>query len=324
MNKKELSLIMLKILLLTVVLVAVNGAGSLLLPTTENAPPDPAAVATDPPPAQSSGSFFAVLFVVLLLQTVALAYPVLRARWHGWRLVATVALLYFGTVTFMSQIESLIYLGGKMPEGMVRGLFAMGLFNAVVFAPILVLVLGKWRSESGADAPRASTQEPRHGLGPWLSRALLAGAAYLALYYLFGYYVAWQDPGLREYYGGTDPGSFIAQILSVVRATPWMLPVQFVRGLLWVGLGLLVVRMMRGGWWESGLALAMLFAMPSFYLLLPNEMMPEPIRMAHLVETLPYQFLFGWLVAWLFRAARLVAAGSDTDPAGQRRARQGA
>jgi hypothetical protein len=136
---------------------------------------------------------------------------------------------------------------------------------------------------------------------------LIAGAVFLALYYLFGYYVAWQNPTVREYYGGSDPGSFFAQILSVTRDTPWMLPVQFVRGLLWVGLGLLVVRMMRGGWKESGLAASLLFAVPSLYLLLPNPMMPESVRVAHLVETLPYQFLFGWLIAWLFRSPGRVA-----------------
>jgi len=28
--------------------------------------------------------------------------------------------------------------------------------------------------------------------------------------------------------------------------------------------------------------------------------MPEAVRLTHLVETLPYQFLFGWFAAWLF------------------------
>lgn len=322
MNKKELSLIIIKILSLTVLLVAVNGVGSRLLPAADSAPRAPEAVVADPLPAQPSGSFLGIVFLVLLLQTAALAYPVLRARWRGWRLVAAVALLYFGTVTFMSQIESLIYLGGKMPDGMVVGLFAMGLFNAVVFAPILVLVLGEWRGEMDVGGQPTSAEGSRRAREPWVSRALLAGAAFLALYYLFGYYVAWQNPVLREYYGGTDPGSFFAQVLSVVQVTPWMLPVQFVRGLLWVGMGLLVIRMMRGGWWESGLALAALFAVPSLYLLLPNEMMPEPVRMAHLIETVPYQFLFGWLVAWLFRTRDLAAAGTDVDPAGPARAAQ--
>lgn len=284
MTAKKPGLIVLRIVLLTVILTFVNGIGSRFLPATESAPPD-----------QSSGWFLGLVFLILLLQTIALSYPVLRSRWSGWRLTATVALLYFGTVTFMSQVESLIYLGGKMPDGMLAGLFAMGLFNAVVFAPILVLVLGAWQQDE-----HRATAAPRTP-SPWLGRALVAGGVYLALYYLFGYFVAWQDPVVRDYYGGADPESFLGHMLSVARDTPWMLAVQLARGLLWVALALLVRRMMRGGWWESGLATALLFSVPALYLLLPNPLMPEPVRMAHLLETAPYQFLFGFWVAWLFR-----------------------
>ena len=87
---------------------------------------------------------------------------------------------------------------------------------------------------------------------------------------------------------------------GIAQGTPWMIPFQYLRGLMWVGLAILVIRIMKGAWWEAGLATALLFAVPSLYLLLPNELMPEPIRMGHLIETLPYQFMFGWFAAWLF------------------------
>ncbi|MBP1607151.1 MAG: hypothetical protein H6Q08_2525, partial [Acidobacteria bacterium] len=88
-----------RILALTVVLVMVQGLGSRLLPAPE---------AAAQPSTQPSGSFLAIVLAVSLLQTIALAYPVLRSRWHGWRLIGTVFVLYFGTVTFMSQIESMV------------------------------------------------------------------------------------------------------------------------------------------------------------------------------------------------------------------------
>ncbi len=80
-----------------------------------------------------------------------------------------------------------------------------------------------------------------------------------------------------------------------------MILLQFARGLLWAALALLVIRMMKGAWWEAGLALAVLFSVPVFYLLFPNPFMPAAVRMTHLLETAPYQFLFAWLAAWLFR-----------------------
>jgi hypothetical protein len=39
--------------------------------------------------------------------------------------------------------------------------------------------------------------------------------------------------------------------------------------------------------------------------------MRAPIRMTHLVETAPYQFLFGWFLAWLWRE---VPQGSGWSP----------
>jgi hypothetical protein len=58
--------------------------------------------------------------------------------------------------------------------------------------------------------------------------------------------------------------------------------------------------MMKGAWWQVAFAVSLLFTVPSIYLLFPNPMMPEAVRVAHLVETAPYQFLFGWFVVWLF------------------------
>jgi hypothetical protein len=295
MRSRGRGLIVVKLLLLAVLLLALNGVGSRFLPPAQGPPAEQAA---SPAPASS---LLGLVFAILLLQTLALAYPVLRSRLYGWRLVFTMALLYFGTVTFMSQVESLVYLRQKMPEGMLAGLFAMGLFNAVVFAPVLVSVLGAWRPRAPETRAPASSGRAQGSPGAWLWRALVGAAVYLALYYAFGYFVAWRNPVVRDYYGGTDPGSFLAQVASLARETPWMMPLQFARGLLWVGLALLVVRTMRGAWWEAGLATALLFAVPSLYLLLPNPLMPEAVRIAHLVKTTPYQFAFGWFVAWLFR-----------------------
>ena len=86
-------------------------------------------------------------------------------------------------------------------------------------------------------------------------------------------------------------------------AIPWLGPFQAFRGLLWAGLALLVIHMMRGRWWEKGLATGLLFAvLMNAQLLLPNLHMPASVRMVHLVETASSNFILGWWLAWLFRA----------------------
>ena len=278
-----------RIAALTLVCIVVQGIGSRFLPASGT---------TSQPPPQPSAGFFAVVLTVALLQTIALAYPAIRSRWHGWLLTGTVFILYFGVVTVQSQVESWVYLGHRLPAGMVRGIFLMGLFNALAFSPLLVLILGKARSAGGD--PGEPVSHLRLTWRAWAWRLGTGAVVFTALYYLFGYYVAWKNPEVRAYYGGTDPGTLLAQMHTIVRDTPWVLLLQLVRGLGWVLLALPVIRMMRGPWWEAGLALALLFAVPTAYLLFPNPLMPETVRMTHLLETAPYQFLFGWFVGWLF------------------------
>ena len=293
MTKKQMGMLGAKIIALSIVLMIVMAIGAQFIPTFPDAAGGAGAGTGDP----SAGSSTLLPAMLIILQTVALAYLVVRSRWFGWRLLATVFVLFFGTFTVLSQIESIIYLNDKMQTGMQFGIFLMGLFAAAVFSPILVLALDKWKRNPASESEISTPTEARRS---WRWTLPLGGAIYLAFYYLFGYYVAWQIPEVREYYQGIDPGSFLAQMQSIVRHTPWMVPVQFLRGLGWALLALLAVRMMRGPWWEAGLALALLFTIPSLYLLLPNPIMPEVIRMAHLMETVPCQFIYGWLMAFVF------------------------
>lgn len=312
MRGKELGILVVKIVFLAVLLMIVNGIGSLFLPAAQTEVAGQASeAAVERAPAPPSGSFMAVVLMVMLMQVIVLSYPTVLSKWSGWKLALAVFLLYFGTVTFMGQIESLVYLGERMPDGMLSGIFAMGLFAAAVFSPVAVLVLGKWKTGTSA-SPTSAHREPT-SVGEWAWKTAVGGLVFLSLYYLFGYFVAWKNPVVRDYYGGTDPGSFLSQMSSVAASTPWMLPFQYFRGLLWVALAVLVIRMMKGSWWQVALAVSLLFTVPAFYLLFPNPMMPEAVRMAHLVETAPYQFLFGWFVVWLF--SRLGAGGLDAQPA---------
>jgi hypothetical protein len=70
--------------------------------------------------------------------------------------------------------------------------------------------------------------------------------------------------------------------------------------------------MMKGQWPETALAIGLLFAVVmNARLLLPNPYMPEPVRMAHLVETASSNFIFGLFTGWLLapksRLAQILA-----------------
>jgi hypothetical protein len=125
--------------------------------------------------------------------------------------------------------------------------------------------------------------------------------AYVFLYFTFGYFIAWKNPAVRAYYGGGELSGFITHITTLLRSEPMLFLLQGARALLWTAIALPVIKMMKGEWWERGLAVGLLFAVMTSQLLLPNPLMPSEVRMVHLVETASSNFLFGWVVVLILR-----------------------
>lgn len=260
-----------------------------------------------PNPAQAD-SVFAALLAVSFLNTAVLAYVILRSRWAGWKLILAIFFIFYGVTTVMSQIETAFFVT-RLPPGMLPRLFLSGAIIAALFSPLAVLILGKRRLGRTDDE---SPLRLNMAAGEWVSKLSLIVIAYVVIYFTFGYFIAWKSEAVRAYYGGSDPGSFLGQMSTVVRDTPWLLPLQAVRALMWTAIAVPVIRMMRGQWWEAGLAVALLFAVVmNSQLLLPNPLMPQEVRVVHLLETASSNFLFGWLVVLVLRGGR--RSGSEPE-----------
>ena len=261
-----------------------------LLPT----PPE------QPAPAQAAATL-AALLAVSFLNTAVLAYVILRSRWAGWKLILVIFFVLYGVVTVMPQIETAFFVT-RLPPGMLPRLFLSGAIIAALFSPLAVLILGKRKPARTGDASPPRLKMPA---GEWVGKLSLIVIAYVAIYFTFGYFIAWKSAAVRAYYGGSDPGSFPAQLSTVVRDTPLLLPLQAARALLWAAIAVPVIRMTKGQWWEAGLAVALLFAVVmNSQLLLPNPLMPREVRMVHLLETATSNFLFGWLLVLVLRGWR--------------------
>jgi len=262
-----------------------------VLPTPSDAQPAPA----------ETGATLAALWAVSFLNTAVLAYVIVRSRRSGWELVLTIFFILYGVTTIMPQIETAFFLT-RLPPGMLPRLFLSGALIAALFSPLAVLLLGKRSADRTEDKGPPRLKMPA---GEWVGKLSLIVIAYVVIYFTFGYFIAWKSAAVRAYYGGSDPGSFPAQMSSVVRDTPLLLPLQAVRALLWAAIAVPVIRMMKGRWWEAGLAVALLFAVVmNSQLLLPNPLMPREVRMVHLLETASSNFLFGWLMVLVLRGRR--------------------
>lgn len=132
----------------------------------------------------------------------------------------------------------------------------------------------------------------------WIWRLAVAAVLYVIVYFTFGYYVAWRTPGLPEFYGGTDPGTFLGQLANVMRDTPWLYAVALFRGLIWAGIGCIIIRMHKGKAWETVLATGLSFTvLMNAALLFPNPFFPPVVLHAHTIELVSSNFLYGILFA---------------------------
>lgn len=246
---------------------------------------------------EQAGGAMAALWAVCFLDTIVLTYIILRSRWAGWRLMATVFFIFYGVMTFMSQIESAVFIT-QLPAGMLPRLFLMGILIAAPFSVSAVLILGKRKADNENTSPNTRLVMPAM---EWAWKVAVIIIAYVVLYFTFGYYIAWKNPEVRAYYNGIDEGSFFAHMNVVLKNDTWLIFFQMMRAILWLAIALPVIRMMKGQWQETALAVGLLFAVVmNAQILLPNPYMPEAVRMAHLVETAPSNFIFGFLIGWLF------------------------
>ncbi len=251
---------------------------------------------TPPQTPEQAGQTMLALLAVCFLNSIVLTHLTLRSDWSGWRLMAAVFVVFYGVTTFMGQIESAVFVT-RLPAGTLPRLFLMGILVVAPYSVLSVLILGRGRGSAAVREPGSRLVMPA---GEWAWKLGLIAVVYVTLYFTFGYFIAWQNPEVREYYAGPNEGSFPAHMEWVVRTMPWLIPFQFLRAMLWAALALPVIRMLKGSWRETALSLGLLFGVVmNAQLLLPNPYMPEGVRMTHLLETATSNFIFGCFVGWL-------------------------
>ncbi|NLJ85692.1 MAG: hypothetical protein GX322_04575 [Firmicutes bacterium] len=232
----------------------------------------------------ASGSLFT--FIACLLHAGILSHLIVRSSWHGWRLIAAIFVIYYGIMTFLSQIETVVFL--EHLTDIVRAedlpaLFAQGAIVAGVFSLVAVLAHGKFKKQTTPSRPVSTLQLT---YGEWIKRLGLIAVIYVVLYLGFGALVFRPLVGaaFSEYYGDLE-------------LPAWILLLQAARALVWVALALPIMRMFQGRAWEVNLAIALSYSiLMGALLLIPTDIMPTAIRWGHFVEVSLSNFIFGWLV----------------------------
>jgi len=255
---------------------------------------------------QEASQAGAALVYVSLATALVLSYLIVRSPWRGWRLIGAVALAQFGVETLMPQMETL-YFNSALQLGTAElvGLVAGGALRALVFAPLAVLILGKGRALG-----QPKTREPATPVPGWAVRVAALSALWVVVYFVFGYFVAWQWEETRLYYTGASTiKPFFNHFGDLfLKEDPLIVPFQLLRGAMWSALAALIVSAIRATRWESSLAVAstfaVLLALPLG--LFPNPYMPPAVARSHFVETASSMLLYGGIAGWAMHAGKAV------------------
>ena len=239
------------------------------------------------------------LLIIALANLLVIAALILASHWSGWKLAGSLALAYYGAVTFMLQIETWYFLSSvTVGAQLLPRLFLMGIPTAFLFIPLAVWILGKGRATAETSPNLALVMPAKQ----WIWKLAVIAVAYLILYWGAGYFIAWQNPELRIFYG--QPGDalpFFTHTANTLRNDPMLFPFQILRALLWVCCTLPVIRSSKVNPWWTALLVGLFLSVPTALpLIIENPLMPiASVRMSHLIEGASSNFIFGTIVVWL-------------------------
>lgn len=227
-----------------------------------------------------------------LLVVLALSLVVAGSNQQGWKLSGTLFILYFG-INSLNNLDGTLLLRLRTKDFGVFRLVGSGFCTALVFIPLLVLILGRWKNDGEEEtrmiAPRSTTG--------WMARIGGGVLLYVLCYYITA--IATQ-PFIKDFFGGFE-----------VPYSGRIIEIELLRGLVYVAAGLAVTSGMRGKRGGAAATLGLVFPILAGVapLLLHNPYVPDYIRLARGFEigfsNLAYGALLGHILA--LKAAPVIA-----------------
>lgn len=226
-----------------------------------------------------------LLYVAFFFSTLIL-YLCKRINLYGVKLFLTIFTLHFGITVFLTQIESFIFLeqfSQIIPKGVLPVLVIDLTITTFLFSLLSVIVSGKWKTRN--------VLQNRFNI-PLLEliiKIAVLSISYYYIYTLFGSYVLIPLAGdaFNSYYGN-------------LHLPTWFSLFQIFRGVIWVLTALPLIINFKGRQHETAIAVGLSFAIfMGINLLIPTPMMPVRIRMAHFVEVMSSNFIFGIIVTYV-------------------------
>jgi hypothetical protein len=253
--------------------------------------------ATEPPPVEDPAAVGIAVMLVCLANSLVWSILFWSTRgFGGQRRWLTMLLFLFGTQFFLMQMETLFFSSSlTISPAQVVSILVAGLVMVSASGAFGLWLTRKLSSTETRMRLHTDVRGWREMLIPML---LLSALAYPLLYQVFGYYVAWQNEHLRMFYSeSTELKPFLTELSAFFSSGLYFF--QVLRAMLWVGISIPVVQMLGGqNKFFQYVFFALLCALPSIQLFIPNPYMPADIAMSHFAETASSNFLWGLVIVY--------------------------
>lgn len=251
------------------------------------------------------------LLILSIANTALVVWLITQSRLRGWRLALLLGISYYGSYTLLTQIETWYFLSSIniSPDLLVR-LFVMGIPVPFIFIPVAIRVYGRWQTNDQKQTLMTVSMSTKKWILTFAGLSLL----YVVCYWCAGYFIAWQNPALRAFYGNTDELlTFRDHTVNALVNTPDLFLLQLFRGLLFALIILSVMCSSGSGVWLTALMAASLLALPHFVHLLSNPLMPlASVRLSHLIETASSNFLYGIVAVGIIHRMNVHSSNGST------------
>lgn len=241
----------------------------------------------------SSNSSFTQILIYCVLNTLILALFIVKSKLRSYKLVTVSFIIFWGIQYFMTQIETLYFnTSVKMPLAELIKTVSFGAIYTVIFSLIAVLILGKFKKETNF---QCNNHKIKISTGNIISKMIILSLVYVIIYFIFGYFIAWQFADLRYYYTrSTHIVNIVQHMSNQFKQDPVLILFQFFRGFLWSILAVIIINSLdiqnRLIYIITGLIFSILITTP---LIFSNAYMPASIRIGHSFELSTSMLIFG-------------------------------
>jgi len=232
----------------------------------------------------SSGNSMALLFLFAYSAWTCFAiyFVITHTEYYGKKLYINLLLVMFFIQYFMTQVETLFY--GNAFTSITKMDIILMMFTGIF--PLLGAIALMVKFFQNKNIVR---EKIKMNIKTAIIKLFIIGIIYFFVYSVFGYFVAWRFEELRLFYTGLTDNN--------IQTNPVIVPFQILRGILF-GIAIIPIKnMVNKSKTVFTISVCLIYLCTAVSLIIPNVLLPNTVRIAHLMEMSSSMFLFGIIVA---------------------------